>query len=145
MKIVNWLLVFVGICGLISVRVVEGALFYDPFLSFFKEANPSISFPDFEWFPLVLHHIFRWSLNVLFSLIIIQFLFKNKMWTAQAALLMLIFFVITFAVYLYCIYTQFEIGYVFSFYMRRFVIQPLVLLLIVPLFYYRMKINHNDE
>ncbi len=86
MKIVNWLLVFVGICGLISVRVVEGALFYDPFLSFFKEANPSISFPDFEWFPLVLHHIFRWSLNVLFSLIIIQFLFKNKMWTAQAAL-----------------------------------------------------------
>ncbi len=145
MKIVRWLLVFVGICGLMSVRMVENQLFYDPFLSFFKEANPGISFPEFDWFPLIINYISRWSLNLLFSLMIIHFLFNNKIWTFQAALLMLIFFVITFAVYLYCIYTQFETGYVFSFYMRRFVIQPLVLLLIVPLFYYRMKIKHNDE
>ena len=57
----------------------------------------------------------------------------------QAVVLMLLVFAITFPIYLYCIHTKFEIGYLFSFYMRRFVIQPLILLLIIPLFYYRKQ------
>nr|WP_295221722.1 exosortase F system-associated protein [uncultured Chryseobacterium sp.] len=50
-------------------------------------------------------------------------------------------FLITFPIYLYCIYDRFETGYLFSFYMRRFVIQPLILLLIIPMFYYRKHLD----
>ncbi|WP_280703935.1 exosortase F system-associated protein [Chryseobacterium sp. BIGb0186] len=57
----------------------------------------------------------------------------------QGAILILIIFAITFPIYLYCISDKFEIGRLFSFYMRRFVIQPLILLLIIPLFYYRKQ------
>ncbi|SEG16889.1 exosortase F-associated protein [Halpernia humi] len=137
MNYLKWLFVFLGISGLIAVRFVENHLFYDPFLAFFKIADRNAIFPDFEWLPLVLNYLFRFALNLIFSLIIIQALFQNKKWTIQALVLIIIVFGITFPVYLFCIHTKFEIGYLFSFYMRRFVIQPLILLLIVPLFYYR--------
>lgn len=139
MKILNWFLVIVGVCGLVGVRMLEDQIFYDPFLDFFHEGNKDISFPEFEWGKLIISHIFRFVLNLFFSCFIIHFLFKNKEWTVQGAVLISIIFVITFPIYLFCISDRFDIGYLFSFYMRRFVIQPLILLLIVPLFYYRKQ------
>jgi exosortase F-associated protein len=140
MEILSWFLVFAGVFGLIGVRMIENNIFYDPFLNYFHEANKNISFPEFEWGKLIVSHFFRFLLNLFFSCVIIHFLFKNKEWTLQGAVLITIIFAITFPIYLYCIYDRFEIGYLFSFYMRRFVIQPLILLLIVPLFYYRKQV-----
>lgn len=137
MKNLKWFFVIFGVAGLVGVRFVENNIFYDPFLLFFKSADINATFPNFKWLPLILNYIFRFVLNLIFSLIIIQALFQNKKWTIQAFLLIIIVFAITFLLYLFCIYSKFEIGYLFSFYMRRFVIQPLILLLIVPLFYYR--------
>ena len=137
MKNLKWIFVILGISGLIAVRSLENILFYDPFLAFFKSANTNASFPDFQWTPLILNYFLRFALNVILSLLIVQSLFQNKKWTIQALVLILIIFAITFALYLFCIYSKFEIGYLFSFYMRRFVIQPLILLVIIPLFYYR--------
>lgn len=139
MKILSWLLIIVGVFGLVGVRMLEGQIFYDPFLNYFHESNKNISFPEFEWGKLIISHIFRFVLNLFFSCVIIHFLFKNKEWTAQGAVLISIIFVITFPIYLFCISDRFDIGHLFSFYMRRFVIQPLILLLIVPLFYYRKQ------
>lgn len=139
MRILSWFLVILGVCGLMGVRMLEDQIFYDPFLNYFHEGNKNISFPEFEWGKLIVSHLFRFILNLFFSCIIIHFLFKNKDWTVQGAILISIIFAITLPIYLYCIYDRFDIGYLFSFYMRRFVIQPLILLLIVPLFYYRKQ------
>lgn len=139
MKFLSLFIVVLGIFGLVGVRMVEESLFYDPFLGYFHIADKNAPFPDFEWAKLILNYIFRFSLNLILSALIVHFIFKNKEWTMQAVVLMLLVFAITFPIYLYCIYTKFEIGYLFSFYMRRFVIQPLILLLIIPLFYYRKQ------
>lgn len=144
MKILNWLLVIAGISGLIGVRALENHIFYDPFLNYFHEADRNIPFPEFDWGKLIVNYLFRFILNLLFSCLVIHFWFNNRKWTVQGAVLMLIIFGITFPIYLYCIYAQFEIGYLFSFYMRRFVIQPLILLLIIPMFYYRRYTSEND-
>ena len=141
MKILNWFFVAIAIFGLIAVRMVEDQLFYDPFQTFFHLANKHAEFPDFNWTPLILNYLFRFGLNLVLSAAVVYFIFKNKQWTLQAIVLMLIVFAITFPLYLYCIHTQFDIGYLFSFYMRRFVIQPLILLLIIPLFYYRKHVQ----
>lgn len=140
MKILSWFLVLAGVFGLVCVRMFEETLFYDPFLQYFKSAYKNETFPNYEWGSLILGHLFRFLLNLILSLVIVQFMFKNITWTAQAAALIVTAFAITFPIYLYCIHTQFEIGYLFSFYIRRFVIQPLVLLLIIPVFYYRKKL-----
>lgn len=144
MKILSWFLVIAGVCGLISVRVLENAFFYDPFLGYFHEANKNIEFPAFEWGRLIAGHVFRFILNLLFSCLIIYGLFKNKQWTLQGAVMMIIVFMISLPIYLYCISDRFEIGYLFSFYMRRFVIQPLIIMLIVPIFYYRKQMTDKE-
>ncbi|WBV51522.1 exosortase F system-associated membrane protein [Chryseobacterium gambrini] len=141
MKNLNWVLVILGVLGLVSVRILEDRIFYDPFLNYFHEANKNIPFPSFEWGKLISGYLFRFILNLLFSCVVIHFWFKNRQWTIQGAILITIIFAITFPIYLYCIYDRFEIGYLFSFYMRRFVIQPLILLLIIPMFYYRKQIS----
>ncbi|HAO07256.1 MAG TPA: exosortase F system-associated protein [Chryseobacterium sp.] len=139
MKNLNWVLVILGVLGLVSVRILEDRIFYDPFLNYFHEANKNIPFPSFEWGKLISGYLFRFILNLLFSCVVIHFWFKNRQWTIQGAILITIIFAITFPIYLYSIYDRFEIGYLFSFYMRRFVIQPLILLLIIPMFYYRKQ------
>lgn len=141
MKIINWLFVVLGILGLIGVRFMEDRLFYDPFIHYFRSANPFLEPPTFEWGKLIVNHLFRFILNITFSAIIIQFMFKNLRWTLQGIVLISLVFAIVLPIYFYCVHTQFEIGYLFSFYMRRFVIQPLILLLIIPMFYYRKKIS----
>lgn len=140
MKILNWFLVFVGIAGLIAVRMLEDKIFYDPLLTYFLKSKYELVFPNFDWGKLILSHLFRFFLNLFFSCVIIHFLFKNKEWTIQGAALITIVFAITFPIYLFCLYDKFETGYLFCFYIRRFVIQPLILLLIVPLFYYRKQV-----
>lgn len=145
MKILNWFLILAGILGLFCVRMLEDQIFYDPFLSYFHEANKNLPFPDFDWGRLIAGHFFRFILNLIFSCVIIHFLFKNKAWTLQGAVLITLVFFITFPIYLYCIADRFDTGYLFSFYMRRFVIQPLILLLIIPLFYYRQKIVQKHD
>ena len=130
---------------MIGVRALEDAIFYDPFLGYFHEANKNIEFPAFEWGKLIGGHLFRFVLNLLFSCLIMYGLFKNKQWALQGAVMMIIVFMISLPIYLYCIYDKFEIGYLFSFYMRRFVIQPLIILLIVPMFYYRKQMMNKEN
>ena len=146
MRLTNWILAIIGICGLIGIRMMESEIFYDPFLNYFHEANKQLTVPDFVWGKLIMHHIFRFILNIIFSAIILQAFFNNKKWTIQGLILMTLVFVITFVVYLYCLHTKLDVGYLFTFYMRRFVIQPLILLLIIPLFYYRkMLLKKGDS
>lgn len=140
MKILNWFLVCIAVFLLIGVRVVEERLFYDPFLHYFNQVKSTAEFPVFQWVPLILNYLLRFFLNLIFSAAVIHFMFRNRTWTLQAAALMLIVFIIAFPIYLYCIHTEFEVGYLFSFYVRRFVIQPLTLLLIIPIFYYRKSL-----
>ena len=140
-KILRWFLVICGILGLIAIRGLEDKLFYDPFLHFFKSANQNEVFPNFIWEKLILSYLLRFGLNTFFSLIIVHFLFQNKDWTKQAFILIALVFLIVFPIYLYCIYDRFQFGYLFSFYVRRFVIQPLTVILLIPVFYYRKKIT----
>ena len=135
----KWLLVALCIIGLVGVRVLENKIFYDPFLDYFANiGNPA--FPQFEWTRLIGSHLFRFLLNLIFSLGIVHFLFLNKKWTFQAMVLITLSFIIFFPIYLYSVYTEFSFGSLFSFYIRRFVIQPLPVLLIVPLFYHRKNL-----
>ena len=137
----RWIIVFCSFLGLIFVRGLEDQIFYDPFLDYFKSADHNALFPNFVWGKLVLSYLFRFGLNLLFSLLIIHFIFQNLEWSKQSFYLILLVFVIVFPLYLWCISNRFQVGYLFSFYLRRFVIQPLTLLLLIAIFYYRKKIN----
>lgn len=127
--------------GLVLIRAFEEVLFYDPFLAFFKSDFKNSKLPIFEAIPLFLGLVFRFSLNTIFSLAILYCFFKQKqmLWFA-GKLYVLALFVLLLA--FFAIVFLFESpNYVVLFYVRRFLIQPMLLMLFVPAFYLQYRSN----
>ena len=144
MKIFRLLLIVLSVCGLVGVRIVEDHLFYDPFIHYFKGLNKSTVFPEVEMLRLSINHFFRFILNLIFSCALIHLIFKRKLWTLQALILMVLVYFLVFPIYLYCVHTKFEIGTLFTFYVRRFVIQPILVLILIPIFFYRKHLEKSN-
>ena len=120
--------------------MIEDTLFYDPFIDFFRKVG-TVAYPDFVWTKLIFSHILRYGLNVLFSCGIVFALFNDKKLVKQTAILMIGAFLIVFPLYLWSIGTDMKIGQLITFYLRRFVIQPILLLIIIPIFYFHRKMQ----
>lgn len=133
------ILFFIGL--LISVRLFEKELFYDPFLAFFKGNTTTENLPKYDDLKLILNLIFRMGLNFILSLFLFHSLFGNKKRTQQLAIILGVIQIAALMFYIYIIKTQFEIGFLFGFYVRRIVIQPLLILVLIPLFYYQKNQN----
>lgn len=135
MKIINYFIISIFVIGLILIRVFEDQLFYDPFLSFFKHSNAPIPTPKYDFGTLFFHHLYRFLLNLICSTFIIHFLFLNKKQTKQSIFLYFLLFTPSFLLYLYSIENHLSLGNLFTFYLRRFVIQPVPLLILIPIYY----------
>ena len=118
------------------IRTFESQLFYDPFLDYFESDFKSLPFPQVDGGKLFCGLFFRYFLNTILSLILIYALFRDKevlkfttfLYALFLALLLVLFFVIL---------TYFPNGNWLLFYVRRFIIQPIFVLLFIPAFYYQ--------
>jgi len=135
---VKILFVTIFIFLLIAVRVFENQLFYDPFLAYFKDQYGSTPLPDFAALKLFFALSARYFLNAFFSLGIIYIIFKDFDLTKFAALLYLFFFIVLIAGFFIVVY-RFPENKMAVFYIRRFLIQPIFLLLFLPGFYFQLK------
>lgn len=127
-----------AIVGFALIRNYEDQLFYDPFLNFFKGITSQRSYPDVIQWKLYLHSFLRYFLNTILSLLIIYSLFKNKEYV-KLACIMYVFFFIILILLLAIALNFFSDRFMFLFYTRRFIIQPLFLLLFVPGFYFQQQ------
>lgn len=121
------------------VRAFENNLFYDPFLDFFKKDFTNLRLPNFNTTELFFGLLFRYTLNTLFSLGIIYVLFKDVAMIKFVLVVYSFFFLILIIVF-FCVigYAEPHNNWVL-FYVRRFLIQPIFLLLFVPGFYYQKR------
>lgn len=133
---ISILLVFL----LALIRVFE-EFFYDPFLAYFKNDYLKLAFPEYNSLKLFFSLFLRFALNTLISLGIIHVLFKDFMLTKFAGVLYLMFFIILIIAFFAILNFSDENNNFLLFYVRRFLIQPLFLLLFVPAFYYQSKIS----
>lgn len=124
---------------LVLVRFYQETLFYDPFLVYFKANFNQIPLPDFNPFQLTLSLLFRYGLNMLLSLGLIYVLFKDKMMIRFVFLLYLIAFVCLLFLFFFVIYLYGAENNFLLFYIRRFLIQPVFVLLFIPAFYYQKQ------
>jgi len=138
-KIIDF--IFIGICvlALAFIRFFEESLFYDPFLSYFKNDYLNLPFPDFKGIGLFISLLFRYVLNTSLSLAVIYFLFKDVSITKFASVLYLFFFFILIGLFFGIVLFFDEKSNFILFYIRRFIIQPLFLLLFIPAFYFQKK------
>lgn len=129
---------------LILIRAFENELFYDPFLSFFKNDYLQAKIPEYESFPLFWNHLLRYTLNTIVSLGIIYVAFENTRVLKFSLGLYIVAFVILVSLYFYLLQCKLDEDYLLTFYVRRFLIQPLFVLILLPAFYYQRKIKHEE-
>lgn len=121
---------------LILIRTFENELFYDPYLSFFKNDYLYIDNPRRELFKLTMFTTLRYVLNSSISLGIIYLFFKDRNIIKFSALIYGFAFVVFILLFLYFVIRPDQEDYYLFFNVRRFLIQPLLLLLLLPAFYY---------
>ena len=124
---------------LVLIRAYEDSLFYDPFLDYFKSDYYNLPIPEINNFELFTGLFLRYFLNSSISLAIIYVLFKDFDAIKFAAILYLIFFIILVAAFFFILLNNGEANKMGLFYIRRFLIQPLFLLLFLPAFYYQKQ------
>lgn len=124
---------------LVLIRAYEDQLFYDPFLNYFKSDFKNLPLPNFDAFQLFMGLFFRYTLNTVISLGIIYILFKEIQMVQFALILYYFFFMILMGAFFYIIYYSREPNNLALFYVRRFLIQPIFVLLFVPGFYFQKQ------
>lgn len=123
---------------LVCIRLFETKIFYDPFLDFFKTDFQNKELPDYESFKLYFNLLLRYFLNTAISIGILHVLFKDKNITKLSLVLFIFIFIVLIT--LFVIELNFVNDYLILFYTRRFLIQPIFLILFIPAFYYQ-KLN----
>jgi exosortase F-associated protein len=126
---------------LVLIRAYEDVLFYDPFLNYFKADYYNLPLPKIDNVQLLFGLFFRYFLNTIVSLGIIYVLFKDIEAVKFASILYFAFFIILVVTFFFVFSFFGEANKMALFYIRRFLIQPIFLLLFLPAFYYQKQNN----
>lgn len=135
-KLLRLILISICLLLLVLIRYFEDYLFYDPYLEFFKSDYLRIDSPRRETAKLVAFTTLRYVLNTLLSLVIIYLTFLRKSMVKFGVLCYTIAYILLIAAFLYFVIHPKQEDYYLFFNIRRFLIQPLLLILLLPAFYY---------
>jgi exosortase F-associated protein len=132
---VFWSLVLIGL--LICIRLFEDHLFYDPFLAYFKSEYAHAKLPQFNVFKLFFSLGMRFYVNSVISLFLLYVIFKDTKIVKFSMLLYMILGSILMISFIFVLTFFGEENKMTLFYLRRFLIQPIFIMLFIPAFYYQ--------
>jgi exosortase F-associated protein len=138
-KLLKYIAFIVLVSLLVLIRIFEEQLFYDPYLTFFKNDYLYIDSPRQEVFKLAAYTTLRYVLNTIISLGILFVIFKDKSVIKFSVLIYIIAYVVFMCLFLYFVINPKQEDYYLFFNVRRFLIQPLIALLLIPAFYYHKQ------
>lgn len=127
---------------LVLIRAFEETFFYDPFLNYFKSEYSQLIFPKINIFKLFFSLGMRFYLNSVISLLLLYVLFKDRQIVKFTALLYMILGSILMISFIFTLTFFGEESKMTLFYIRRFLIQPIFILLFIPAFYYQ---KHSSQ
>ena len=126
---------------LIVIRTFESTIFYDPFLEYFKKEYAHLPFPEIHTIKLFFSLGFRYYLNSMLSIALLYVLFNDRKFTKFSLLLYMILGSVLMISFFFVLEFFGEESKMTLFYIRRFIIQPILLLLFIPAFYYQKRIK----
>lgn len=130
----QWLAIAALVLLLISVRLFERVLFYDPFIEAFHKV--AVTIPAYDTGKLFFNYFLRYLLNTAVSMGILWVFFKDRQILRLTGVLYTVFFIVLAAL-LYVTLQPESPSLKAIFYLRRFLIQPMFILLFLPAFYYQ--------
>lgn len=128
---------------LVLIRVFENELFYDPYLLFFQNDYLYLDYPRREILALTISTTIRYLLNSGISLAILYLFYLDLSMIKFSLLLYGVAYVILISIFLYFVINPRQEDYYLFFNLRRFLIQPIILLFLLPAFYYYKLKNTN--
>ncbi|MCM0665009.1 exosortase F system-associated membrane protein [Flavobacterium tyrosinilyticum] len=128
----------VVIIGFALIRTFERNLFYDPFLRYFESDFHSSPYPEVETLKLFGSLFLRYFLNSALSLLLIYVLFQDRDIFKFSSFVYASFLFVLLSLF-YIILNFFPDGSWLLFYVRRFIVQPILVLLFIPGFYYQLQ------
>ncbi|TMM30038.1 exosortase F system-associated protein [Polaribacter aestuariivivens] len=140
-KYIKIILTIILVLLLFVIRAFSEELFYDPLIEYFKNDYLYSKIPKIDVWHLMIDMLFRYILNSLVSLGIIWVLFERKDYLKFTGFFLMAAFTVLIIAFVLLLRNQFENGYLLPFYIRRFIIHPLFLLLLLPAFYYQKLSN----
>lgn len=123
---------------LVAVRAWAPELFYDPLISYFKSGHLTKPLPEIAMGTWLFHMSIRFLMNTLLSLVILWVLFQKREVLVLSGFLYGVFFILALAVLLIFL-NQDPPTTGIIFYVRRFLIHPVLLLLLIPAFYFQQR------
>ncbi len=135
-KTSKYIVLFILFILLAAIRYFENELFYDPYLVFFENDYLYMDNPRREVLKLTAFTTLRYVLNSVISLGILYVLFRDRSIIKFSVFVYTAAFVVLLALFLYFVLNPRKEDYYLFFNIRRFLIQPILLLLLLPAFYY---------
>lgn len=135
----KYIWIFILFLLLVVIRLFENELFYDPYLTFFQNDYLYIDSPRRAVLKLTAFTSLRYSLNSIISIAILYIFFKDKSIFKFSILVYLFSYVALLTLFLFFVLDPKQENYYIFFNIRRFLIQPILLLLLLPAFYYHRK------
>ncbi|MCL7765094.1 exosortase F system-associated protein [Polaribacter sp. Z014] len=140
-KYIKIALVLILFLLLFVVRSTASKLFYDPLVLYFKNDYLYKNIEQIDVWRLMINMLYRYLLNSAITLGLIWVLFERKDYLKFSGFFLMIAFMILMVVFVFLVKDQFKSGYLLPFYIRRFIIHPLFLLILLPAFYYQKLSN----
>jgi exosortase F-associated protein len=136
---VFWSFFLIGL--LICIRLFEDQLFYDPFLAYFKSEYTHAKLPQFNVFKLFFSLGIRFYLNSVISLFLLYVIFKDTKIVKFSMLLYMVLGSVLMISFIFVLTFFGEENKMTLFYLRRFLIQPIFIMLFIPAFYYQKQVK----
>lgn len=138
-KKIGWSLFLILL--LVLIRAFEETIFYDPFLDYFKSEYAHLPFPTINIFKLFFSLGMRFYLNSIISILLLYVIFSDKQIVKFSLLLYMVLGSILMISFIFTLTFFGEESKMTLFYIRRFLIQPIFILLFIPAFYYQKQIK----
>ncbi len=140
---IGWCLFLIVL--LVLIRAFEETLFYDPFLEYYKSEYSQLTFPKINIFKLFFSLGIRFYLNSVISLLLLYVLFKDRQIVKFTALLYMILGSVLMISLIFTLTFFGEENKMTLFYIRRFLIHPIFILLFIPAFYYQKQLSQRQN
>ncbi|MCB0474390.1 MAG: exosortase F system-associated protein [Flavobacteriaceae bacterium] len=121
---------------LLLIRAFGDNVLYDPFTSYFKNDYLYNTIPKYDTLFMFFNLFIRYLVNALVSLVMIYVAFGKKTYVRFSVRFYIIAFIVLSLVYYLLLRAGMHNGYLFTFYIRRFIIHPVFILILLPAFYY---------
>mgnify|MGYP003147713927 CR=1 FL=1 len=129
---------------LAGVRFFEEQLFYDPLIAFFRSNYLLNIIPPMDMAKLMIHLSLRFLLNTGISLAIIYIAFQDRNILKFSTFLYGALYLLSVSIFIFLVLNIEREHYLALFYVRRFLIHPLFLLILLPAFYY-FKLSRKEK